>query len=142
METNDTSQQQTSKNAGATTRKRPRRDVQPETTSEMDLMLALVSNDNVEVETPPDFAKMSMIEAAVARSEYYARLAQTLAQSEAARRERTRGLIIIGALAAELPSTARALFAEKFAALKPADKLCVRSIEWARKMLDTVNVAK
>lgn len=105
-------------------------------------MLALVASDKVEVETPPDFGKMSMIEAAVARLEYYARVAQTLAQSDAARRERTRGLIIIGDLAAQLPSTARALFADKFSALKPADRLCVRSIEWARMLLDTSTVDK
>lgn len=140
METEDTDRRETKKSSGATTRKRPRRDAKEEAPSEIDLMLALVASDKVEVETPPDFSKMSMIEAAVARSEYYARVAQTLAQSDAARRERTRGLIIIGALAASLPSSARALFADKFRTLKPADMACVRSIEWARAVLDRPSV--
>lgn len=127
---------ETPKKAGATTRGRPRRITQSDTVSEMDLMLALVASDKIEVETPPDVTRMASAEAAQAMANYYGRVAEKLATGDAARRERTRGLIIIGALAAQLPSAARALFADMFVALKPADMACVRSIAWARAVLD------
>jgi hypothetical protein len=104
-------------------------------------MLDLVATDKVEVEALPDVTQMSSIEAAEAMSSYYARRAELIAKSDAGRRERTRGLIILGALAGELPSAARALFRDAISALKPADIACVRSIDWARAVIDKQTAA-
>ncbi len=126
---------------GATSRPRPRRAKKQELTevpqlTELQWMLALVASDSKEVDSIPNVSALSAVEAAEALAAFYTKRAKDIVDNDIGRKERTRGLILIGALAAQLSEAGREEFAGLFATLEPRDIACIRSVDWARLLLD------